>query len=390
MKKKSFLSYAPFIGAVSWFGYHCGAGFASGSQVKVYVAKYGAPAAFIVPIFAWICCAVFIGIIVEYARLVKAKSYRDVASSIYIDNPVVGKVVILVWDVMVFFSTIVASSSCVAGCGTLVESLFGLPYMIGCAAFVILMIALTCFGTGILDRLGKVSTPLIIMFIMVCVVGITRTWDNLVTVMTTSAGIPDPAPTMGTLLERGLTYGCIQISFVHAACVIGGGFKTRKESIVMVVIGFLMNAIAMVFGSLAALSTYPACLDSSMPLFDIVNSVPGGFGTVMMIVYNFVLVMAYITTAGGLIVGSHARYRLLLGKVIKNDRICNIIVVLIILGGASLLSVLGLEGVVDIAYGFLSKLRQPVWFFPLLILGPISIIRESKKQKNLASANPEA
>ena len=383
---KKLFSYAPFIGAVSWFGYHCGAGFASGSQVKVYVARYGAPAAFIVPIFAWICCTAFIYIIVEYARLVKAKSYRDVASTIYFDNPVFGKIIILVWDVMVFFSTIVASSSCVAGCGTL----FGLPYMVGCAAFVILMIALTCFGSGILDRLGKVSTPLILMFIMVCVVGITRNWDNLVTVMTTSAGIPDPAPSTMTLLERGLTYGCIQISFVHAACVVGGGFETRKDSIMMAVIGFIMNAGAMVFGSLAALSTYPACLDSEMPLFDIINSVPGAFGIVMMVIYNFVLVMAYITTAGGLIVGAHARYRLLLGKVIKNDSICNIIVVLVILGGASLLSILGLEGVVDYAYGGLSKLRQPVWFFPLLILGPISIIRVSKKQKNLASANPEA
>ena len=64
---KKLFSYAPFIGAVSWFGYHCGAGFASGSQVKVYVARYGAPAAFIVPIFAWICCTAFIYIIVELA-----------------------------------------------------------------------------------------------------------------------------------------------------------------------------------------------------------------------------------------------------------------------------------------------------------------------------------
>ena len=284
MKKQGLFSSAAFIGAVSWFGYHCGAGFASGSQVKVYVAKYGAPAAFIVPIFAWICCAAFIGIIVEYARLVQAKSYRDVASTIYFDNPVFGKIIILVWDLMVFFSTIVASSSCVAGCGTLVQKLFGLPYMVGCAAFVILMIALTAFGTGVLNRLGKVSTPLIVLFILVCVVGITRNWDNLVTVMTTSAGVPAEPASTGKLLERGLTYGCIQISFVHAACVIGGGFKTRKETYTMVGVGFLMNCVAMIFGSLATLSTYPGCLDSSMPLFDIVNSLSGTMGLIMMIV----------------------------------------------------------------------------------------------------------
>ena len=149
----------------------------------------------------------------------------------------------------------------------------------------------------------------------------------------------------------------------------------------MVGVGFLMNCEAMIFGSLATLSTYPGCLDSSMPLFDIVNSLSGTMGLIMMIVYNFVLVMAYITTCGGLIVGARARYTPLLSKIIKNVNICNVIVILVILVGASLTSVLGLEGVVDIAYGFLSKLRQPVWFFPLLILGPISIIRQTKKLK---------
>ncbi len=76
-----------------WFGFHCGAGFASGAQVKLYVAQYGTIGA-IVPVIAWVANCLFMYVGLEYSRLIKAKSYRDVGASIYWDNPVVGKIAI--------------------------------------------------------------------------------------------------------------------------------------------------------------------------------------------------------------------------------------------------------------------------------------------------------
>ena len=381
MDKKRFAMSLPLTGAFTWFGYHCGSGFASGTQMKVYATKFGVMG-LLAPIVAWICCTAFITIILEYARLVQAKSYRDVAGSIYWDNKALGRVVITVWDIMVFFSMIVASGTCVAGCGTLLQELFGLPYFVGCAGFVVFMVLLMCFGSNVLDRLGKIASPLIVLFIIVCVVGIVRGAPHLGQVLTTDLGASsEPDATILDVIWSGFTYGCIQISFVHTACVIGGGFKSVKETKKMAIAGFCMNCGAMLFGSFAILAYYPGNMSSSMPLLDVVRSVPGPAGTVLMIMYNFILIMAYITTAGALIAGGIARYRPLLNKVTKNDFASQVVVVLVVLIGASLLSILGLEGVVDKAYGALAKLRMPLWFFPIIILGPISIIRVRKKLK---------
>ena len=307
MDKKKLAMTLPITGAFTWFGYHCGSGFASGTQIKVYVSKFGAMG-LLAPIVAWICCTAFITIILEYSRLIQTKSYRDVASTIYWDNKSLGRVIILVWDIMVFFSMLVASGSCVAGFGTLLDELFGLPYFVGCAIFVVFMICLMCFGENVLDRLGKISTPLIILFIIVCVVGIVRGAPNLGQVLTTDLGAPsEPDATILDVIWSGFTYGCIQISFVHTACVIGGGFQSAKETRTMAIAGFIMNCGAMLFGSFAVLAFYPGNMESAMPLLDVVRDVTGPAGILLMVIYNFILIMAYITTAGALIAGGHQK-----------------------------------------------------------------------------------
>ena len=354
--------------------------------MKVYATKFGTMG-LLAPVIAWICCTLFIFLVVEYARLVQAKSYRDVAGSIYWDSKPLGRIVILVWDVMVFFSMLVASGTCVAGFGTLLQSLFDLPYAVGCGLFVVFMILLMCFGTNVLDRLGKVASPLIVLFLIVCIVGIARGSANLGAVLTTSAGASSvEGATTFDVIKSGFTYGCIQISFVHTACVIGGGFKTRKETYQMIGTGFALNCGAMLFGTLAILAYYPGNMSSAMPLLDVVRSVPGVPGFILLVVYNFILVMAYIATAGALIAGGIARYRPLLNKATKNDFASKVVVVLVVLVGASLLSILGLEGMVDKAYGFLANLRKPIWFFPIIVLGPIAIHRVRKAMR--ASGEP--
>ena len=85
-------------------------------------------------------------IVAEYSRLIKAKSYRDVGVSIYWDNPVVGRIALLLWDILIFMSSITLLGSCVAGFGAQLNQLFGMPYWIGCAFFIIAMVLLLSFG----------------------------------------------------------------------------------------------------------------------------------------------------------------------------------------------------------------------------------------------------
>ena len=57
--------------ALIWFGYHCGAGFASGRQVWLYAAQYGT-IGIAAPLIIWVLNASFMYISAEYARLKNA------------------------------------------------------------------------------------------------------------------------------------------------------------------------------------------------------------------------------------------------------------------------------------------------------------------------------
>ena len=368
-----------FLAAMTWFGYHCGAGFASGAQVKLYAARYGSQG-LIVPLIAWILCTVWMFIVCEYGRMIKAKSYRDVGATIYWDHPMVGKIAIVLWDILIFMSSITAVGSCVAGCGALLNQLAGLPYWMGCGIFIAVMVCILCFGKDILERLGKLGTALVIVFFVVCAFGVWNGFPHMVEAMTTTLGVSTVDPTtMNTLVKSGMTYGIVQIGSFQALCVMAGKFESRMDTVKFALTGFGLNCGAMVISYLSLMGFYPEIIEASLPTLAIIQNFTGAIAMILMVAYNFVLVMAYITTAGAMIAGAQARYLPLLSKKISSELACRIIVTLVFIGSATALSTLGLDGILTTVNGINASMRKPIWFYPLLILGPIAIYRAAKK-----------
>ncbi len=365
--------------AMAWFGYHCGAGFASGRQVWLYANRYGTKG-ILACLIAWIVCGSFIFVTSEYARVTHAKNYRDLSNGIYVENSTISRIALFCWDIMVALAAIVGCGSCVAGSGTLFHNLSGMPYMLGCLIFVTGMILITGCGKNVLERLGNVGIALITVFFLVCITGILRNTGHLAAVLTTSLGSPvEENASLWTIIRSGFTYGIVQISFLQAACVMAGKFESRKETTKFVLTGMLLNCGAMIVSFLCIMTYYPQIGESTLPMISIIQDIPGTLGSLMLIAYNLVLVLAYITTAGALVVGNVARYTPLLEKKLKSPFLCRMIIIVIVLGGGSLVSRLGLDGVLTKANAFNASLRIPLWFVPIMILGPISIHRELKK-----------
>lgn len=373
MKTKKTPMY--FLAVMIWFGFHCGAGFASGAQVKLYAAKYGAKG-FAVPFIAWVINCVFMYIAVEYSRLIKAKSYRDVGLSIYWDNPVVGKIALLLWDILIFMSSITVLGSCVAGSGAQLNQLFGIPYWFGCAGFIALMIVILCFGKDIMERLGKLSTPLVVLFFTVCIVGIIFGFQHMVETLTTDLGAPT-VENFNTkmLFKSGLTYGLVQLGAFQALTVMAGKFESHSDTVKFIGLGFLINCGAMIVSYLSLMAYYPMILDTALPTLGIIQQLSGPLYFILIVMYNFVLIMAYITTAGGMAGGAQARYLPLLNKKISSQLVCRVIIVVVFFGAATALSTLGLDGILTTINEINAYCRLRVWYIPILILGPFSIHR---------------
>ncbi len=376
MKTKKAPMY--FLAVMMWFGFHCGAGFASGAQVKLYAAKYGTRG-LAVPFIAWIINCVFMYIVSEYSRLIKAKSYRDVGVSIYLDHPVVGRIALLLWDILIFMSSITVLGSCVAGSGAQLNQLFGIPYWIGCGIFIALMVAILSFGKNILERLGRLSTPLVALFFIVCAVGIFFGFKHMTAVLTTSLGDPIVEGFQTKMLfKSGLTYGLVQLGAFQALTVMAGKFDSHTDTVKFISLGFLINCGAMVMSYLSLMAYYPEILDTALPTLGIIQRLSGPLYFILIIVYNFVLIMAYITTAGGMAGGAQARYLPLLNKKISSELVCRIVIVLVFFGAATALSTLGLDGILTTINEINAYCRLRVWYVPILILGPFSIYRVRK------------
>lgn len=370
-----------FLAAMMWFGFHCGAGFASGAQVKLYATKFGTVGT-IVPIIAWLANCLFMYIGLEYSRLVKAKSYRDVASTIYWDNPKVGRFAIFLWDVLIFMSSITILGSCVAGSGSQLNQLFGMPYWVGCALFIVAMILILCFGKDILERLGKMSVPLIVMFFAVCIVGLAHNFPHLIEALTTDLGtstVEDSS--FGALFKSGFTYGLVQLGAFQALTVMAGKFESRTETIKFIVLGFALNCGAMLVSHFSLLAYYPDILELALPTLGIIQQLTGPIYVIMIVAYNLVLILAYITTAGGMAGGAQARYLPILNKKINNELVSRIAIIVVFFGAATALSTLGLDGILTTVNAINSACRLPVWYIPIVILGPFSIHRVVKANR---------
>ena len=233
-----------------------------------------------------------------------------------------------------------------------------------------------------MGRLGKMSMPMVIMFFIVSVVGILMGFGHLKEAMTTDLGAPI-VENFNTkmLFKSGLTYGLVQLGSFQALTVMAGKFESHSDTVKFILLGFLINCGALVLSYLSLMAYYPDVLETSLPSLGIIQQLSGAGYVILMIMYNAILILAYITTAGGMASGAQARYMPLVSKKISNETVCRVVIVVFFFTAATALSTLGLDGILTTINSINAYCRLRIWYVPVLILGPIAIYRVKKAQK---------
>lgn len=372
--------------ALTWFGHACGASMATGRLAVQYCSSHG-PIGLLGAVIVWIVTVGFAWIIMEYGRLIQADTYHDAVNTIYWPHPVVGKVMNAVWDITILYSTIVVSGTCIAGSGALLESAFDVNYYLGMLIFVALMLIIFLSGGTILKKLGGISTPMLILLFVMCIAIITMGWDNLKLVLAgqMNSQLEAGRGTLGAMFNDAVTYGMTQSGFVATGIVYSRQFKSRSETNRACGLGFLFGCTSMVMCTLAALAWFPTINADNLPYLTILQQLNGVPGSIFRGIYYIVLYIAYTSTSGSLMLGCISRYKLLLGKFIKKESVCTAILIVFILCSSTIIGSLGLKAIVDKGYKLLGSVRSWTWFYPLIILGPISIHRVSKIRKETGS-----
>ena len=169
-----------------------------------------------------------------------------------------------------------------------------------------------------------------------------------------------------------------QSGFVATGIVYSRQFKSRAETNHACLLGFIFGAASMIMCTLAALAWFPSINEEDLPYLTVLQQLEGTPGTIFRIVYYVVLYVAYISTSGSLLLGGISRYKLILGKAVKNEAVCTAILIVFFLCASTVIGSMGLKAIVDRGYKILGGMRSWTWFYPLLILGPISIHRVNK------------
>ncbi len=368
--------------ALAWFGHACGASMATGRLAVQYCSIHGA-LGILTAFVVWVAAVVFAWIIMEYGRLTQANNYHDVVNTIYWPNKILGRVMNIIWDLITLFSVIVVSGTCVAGTGAVLETVFGINYNIGMFAFVALLLVMFLTGGGFIKKLGGISFPLLIMLICMCIAIIAMGWDNLKMVMSgeLNSYIPEGKETLGSAIKDGIVYGMTQSGFVATGIVYSRQFKSRRETTKACVIALILGSAALIMCTMAALAHFPEINDETLPYLVILMQIKGAKGQLFRVLYYAVLLIAYISTAGSLVLGGVSRFKVVLGKAIKSEKVCTAVLVIFFLCASTVIGAFGLKAIVDRGYKILGGMRSWAWFYPLLILGPISIHRVNKMLK---------
>lgn len=368
--------------AAAWFGQHCGSGFCSGVQVAMYHGRLGVWSLLstVIPFIILGFAFYYMG---EYARRIHAKSYKEVASTLYSDNKNVGKVTLLLWDVSVLSNVLISGGAVIAGASTLLEHVFGLNYALGSILFAVFVTVICMFGA---IGLTKISLPLVgVMVTLICIVSgvlVYENWGSLVNIVVTHDTF-EATPLLA--VRNTILYTGLASNFICAFMAIAPEFNNERETKITAVTGAILNCFMLSFISLALLSQMPEIADAKLPIFTMISERFGANGP-LTLVYQGGLFLAYITTGVGNVFAAVSRFGALFNKTEKyNQKIIDAVLAVAFLIFAVVIAQFGLAALVDKGYKFLSYLR-----FPLYVLGGVIFvpIRFHKMKKNGAWEQP--
>ena len=379
--KRSKIQWTVALGAAgAWFGQHAGAGFASGLQEISFFVNAGwlSLLTTLVPMAIIGLSFYFIG---EFARQIRARSYKDVALALFPNQRWAGKALLALFDLVVLSSVIVTSSTTIAGAGTLLKQTLGMDYLLATVLFSALIVLISMFGARVLAKLNlPLSIALVGSLLVIAVSLIGANAGNLETIVTTRETF---GMTTGDALKNMVLYTFFQTGFTSAYIAIAGQFGCKGDNKVMAISGIVINTGMLVLVTAAVLSGMPGVVGEDIPILALVEQ-HFGLASPLFGFYSLSLFLAYVSTAD--VVAATSRFGALFNpNGGRNQVVIDAILGIVLLGSSLLLAQLGIQTLVNQGYKLLGTFRGPVYLAAGLIFSPIAIRRLKRQGAEVAA-----
>lgn len=349
--------------ASSWFGLHCGAGFATGAQGVLYYTQYGAWA-FIMPLVSAALMAFYAYNVWNFSRVFNTHTYRSTYNKLF--EPY-DKIFATIQEITFFIILVMAMGGVLSGAASLFESLFGLNYILGSILISLIIFLFTVFGADFLLRAASIfSTILIISLLVINIAGIVAAGGRILEVLTTW----ETNVSFGKALWPAIVYAMFQSAVMVGTVSTTHVLKSEKDSKVAGLFGFALNGGIMWLVAIMMLGYYPGVVGKTLPIFDIINEMGN---PLYMVAYNASLALAFVTTGISLVFSIVARFEPyganIVPKVETRRKLLSIIVIVI----CFFISLAGLLAIIGKGYSMVGYIALPFIYLPTVIIGPMKI-----------------
>lgn len=373
LNQKSKSGFAVALGLAStWFGLHCGGGFATGAQGVFYFTQYGAWE-IVTTLISALLMAYYAYTLWDYARVAKTFTYREVYESIYAPY---DKVFATIHEIMYLTILVMAMGGVFSGAAEVFSHIFNASYIVGAAVISLIVFLLTIFGSDILFRFSSVlSIILISLLVILSLSGIANSFDI---VKSNLLNWETGGKTFLDALIPAIIYASFQSTVLVGTVSVADEVKESEDMKLAGILGFLLNFIMMIFMSTMLLGYYPEVVGESVPILTVLESINN---PLLKIAYYVALYLACITTGITLVFSLVKRFERYgeskVPKVETRRRIISFSIIII----CFFISLVGLLNIIGKGYSLVGYVAIPLVYIPTLIICPIKKKKLLKEQE---------
>ena len=218
-----------------WFGTHVGGGFASGRQTMTFFVSYGWYAIFL-PAIAMILVGLTYREQLIVAKNHRTFDYNSMSHKLYAPYDNFMSPVYEVCNVMAGFLAISAS---IAGGASLLQEIFGMPFMVAIVLLGIGVLLLAKFGSTLVRRVSTLLTLIIVFaFVVLCTKGISMQSSQLNEIVAAKQATTG----FGSALWKAITYAGFQCFAFMGLLSSARDIQDTPTITKSMVIGYILNA----------------------------------------------------------------------------------------------------------------------------------------------------
>lgn len=350
-----------------------GGGYATGREIVTYGAKYGS-AGWLAVVAIWFGFVLMAVLTFELARTFAVYDYKNFIKQL------IGQLWPL-FDLLFLVMAILVIAIMASAAGNIMEQTIGIPYLAGVGGVIAIVGVLSYVGESFIERFKTGGTLfLYLAYIVFGAVVISATWGDITSVFASGNTSYVSDPSLPAVLKSGILYVGYNLVVFPAVFFALHRQETRRESIVSGVLAGTLMTIPFALTYVAFMGFYPAedVMGASVPWLPVLNNAGG---TALIGFYGVVMGWTLIETSVGLIHAIIDRLdenieEMAIGPLERQSGLSKLQsggLAVGILGGALLLSRIGIIALVAQGYTMMAYFFIALFAVPLLTVGVLRI-----------------